>query len=443
MKLAMKMCTGLSCIGVVMSLLLLASVEAYAQDYPGQPQTVSDGSPYTPAQLDQMLAPIALYPDPLLAQILMAATYPLQIVEADRWLQENDNAGLQGSDLATALAQQPWDPSVKSLVPFPQILRMMDAHIGWTSELGDAFLADQAAVMNAVQRLRRLAQANGTLTSSQQQLISDQDSIISILPPSPEIVYVPVYDPDIVFGVWPYPNYPPYYFPGFFNVPVIGGVGIGWFVIVINRPLWGWGQWDWRRHRIDIDRNRFNALHARGLRIHSRVWHHEGPVRRGRAGTFSRHPTGRETVEKQRMLRGYAPSQGTLSILPSPYKQTPRTNRVTLGRTTQPPRTSRSSPGRVAQPPRTSRSSPGRVTRPPRMLGTFPGRGAQPPRTFRRTPSYPRSSVPPAYESFGHGSDIRAQDERGRASHRSMRNLMPRRGGGRQPSMPIPVRRRR
>jgi len=396
----MKICASLTCISVVISLMLLASAEASAQDYPVQPQAVSDSRPYTPAQLDQMLAPIALYPDPLLAQILMAATYPLQIVEADRWLQENDNAGLQGNDLAAALAQQPWDPSVKSLVPFPQVLRMMDAHIGWTQELGDAFLADQAAVMDAVQRLRHLAQANGTLTSSPQQLISDQDSTISIMPPSPQIVYVPVYDPDVVYGNWPYPNYPPYYFPGFFNVPLIGGVGVGWFGIVVYGPLWGWGHWNWHHHRIDIDRDRFNAMHTHGSPIHSRIWHHEGPARRGNAGAFSRHPAGRETVEERRAKRGYPESQGTLSIIPSPY--------------TQPPRTFRTAPERATQPPRTFRTAPGRAT----------------------------SSVPPAFESFGRGLDIRAQDERGRASRRSMQNFI-HRGAGRQPSTLAPGKRRR
>ena len=116
---------------------------------------------FTPEQLDQMLAPIALYPDPLLAQILMAATYPLEVVVADRWVQDRKNAALKGDRLTEALEQQPWDPSVKSLVPFPQILRMMDRNLEWTERLGDVFLANQAGVMDSVQRLRQRAEAAG------------------------------------------------------------------------------------------------------------------------------------------------------------------------------------------------------------------------------------------------------------------------------------------
>ncbi|MFP3564434.1 DUF3300 domain-containing protein [Paraburkholderia sp. SIMBA_030] len=116
-------------------------------------------APLTAEQLDQMLAPIALYPDPLVAQILMAATYPLEVVEADRWVQQPGNAALQGGQLTGALEQQPWEPSVKSLVPFPQVLKMLDDNLEWTERIGDAFLASQPAVMDSIQRLRQRAQA--------------------------------------------------------------------------------------------------------------------------------------------------------------------------------------------------------------------------------------------------------------------------------------------
>jgi Protein of unknown function (DUF3300) len=460
----MKFCTGAAWISVVISLMMMPpAMEAAAQEgYPLPPPPASDSGQFTAEQLEQMLAPIALYPDPLLAQILMAATYPLQIVEADRWLQENANVGLQGADLAAAIDRQPWDPSVKSLVPFPQILRMMDAHISWTQELGEAFLADQAAVMDAVQRLRRLAMANGMLTSSPQQLISEQDSVISILTPSPQIVYVPVYDPDVVYGIWPYPNYPPSYFPGFFNVAVIGGVGIGWFGIGIYGPLWGWGHWDWQHHHIDIDRDRFNTLNVRGRPVNSGVWRHEGPAGRGAAGGYPRYPAARQTAEDRRAMRGYPSSpqpQGTLSIIPGPGEQSPQSFSTFPGHAAaQPPKSYSTFPGHAtAQPPKSYSTFPGHAAaqspksystfpghaaaQPPKSYSTFSGHAGQPPRSFSTFPGHGATSVPPAFESFGQGADIRAQDVRGRASRRSMQNLM-QRGGGRRPSATAPGRRR-
>jgi Protein of unknown function (DUF3300) len=450
----MKFRTGAAWIGVVILLMMWPAKEAAAQEgFPGAPLPASDSGQFTSEQLDQLLAPIALYPDPLLAQILMAATYPLQIVEADRWLQESANAGLQGADLAAALDRQPWDPSVKSLVPFPQILRMMDAHISWTQELGDAFLADQAAVMDAVQRLRRLAMANGMLTPSPQQLISEQDSIIAILPPSAQIVYVPVYDPDVVYGIWPYPNYPPFYFPGFFNVAVIGGIGIGWFGIGINAPLWGWGHWDWRRHHINIDRDRFNALNVRGHAVNSRVWRHEGHAGRGTAGGYPRYQAARQTAEERRAMRGYpsAPQpQGTLSIIPGPREQSPQSFSTFPGHaapqppksfstfpghaTPQPPKSFSTFPGNGApQPQGTLSIIPGPREQSPQSFSTFPGHAApQPPKSFSTFPGNGAGSPPPAFESFGHGADIRAQDVRGRSSRRSMQNQS-HRGADRRP----------
>ena len=167
----------------------------------------------TPARLDQMLAPIALYPDELIGEILMAATYPLDVVEAARWLQDPRNASLKGDRLLEALRQQDWDPSVKALTPFPSILRMMDAKLEWTERLGEAFLADPKAVMDAIQRLRRRAQFAGRLYSMPQEIVRTAGEEITIEAPSPETVYVPVCDPSVVYGAWPYPAYPPDRFP--------------------------------------------------------------------------------------------------------------------------------------------------------------------------------------------------------------------------------------
>ena len=193
---------------------------------PAAPQT-KPASPLSPARLGQMLAPIALYPDDLLADILMAATYPLDVVEAARWLQDPQNAALKGDQLFAALQQKSWDPSVKSLAPFPRILRMLDANLEWTEQLGEVYLADPAAVMDAVQRLRRRAQSAGRLVTTPQEIVRAEqeptriEESITIEAPSPEVVYVPICDPSFAYGPWPYPDYPPF-FPVFAGVTISG-----------------------------------------------------------------------------------------------------------------------------------------------------------------------------------------------------------------------------
>jgi hypothetical protein len=264
--------------GMLASLILGLASGVHAQN--GSPPASQAATPMTAEQLDQTLAPIALYPDPLVAQILTAATYPLEIVEADRWLQQPVNAALQGSQLSDALAPQPWDPSVKSLVPFPQVLAMLDDNLEWTERLGDAFLASQPAVMDSIQRLRQRAQAAGTLQSIPQETVSQLGQDIMIQPPAADTVYVPVYDPTVAFGAWPYPGYPPYAFPNDFYGAVAGPFGFGWVSVAIVVPLWGWGHCDWHRHQIDLDRGRFAALN----RHHAPpgvVWTHDPWHRHG------------------------------------------------------------------------------------------------------------------------------------------------------------------
>ena len=270
---------------MLIPLLLGASTLAFAQDAPPPPLQDSAQAPpaptYSQAQLEQLLAPIALYSDPLVAQILMAATYPLEVVEADRWLQDPQNAALQGDQLASALAQQPWDPSVKSLVPFPQILKMMDSNLQWTEQLGDAFLAEQPAMMDAVQQLRRRALDSGALQSTPQQTVSQQDQEIIIEPAETQTVFVPYYDPLLVFGPWPYPDYPPFAFPmpyGYGYEADLISFGIG---IAIVAPLWGWDHWDWHHHRIDIDDNRYGRLNNGHPPPYSGQWHHDPDHRHG------------------------------------------------------------------------------------------------------------------------------------------------------------------
>lgn len=166
----------------IIGLAHLVAFNASAQPVPARQfaPAAPANSMLSEGQLDQLTAPIALYPDALVGQILMAATYPLEIVEAHRWLQDPANAALKGDELAAALQQQSWDLSVKSLVPFPQILQMMDNDLEWTERIGDAFLAQQSAVMDSIQRLRQRAAATGSLTSTPQETVSTEDQDIDI-----------------------------------------------------------------------------------------------------------------------------------------------------------------------------------------------------------------------------------------------------------------------
>jgi uncharacterized membrane protein YgcG len=235
----------------------LVAQDAQDQQSPAQ---VPPGAPYmqqTPEQLEQLVAPIALYPDSLVAQILAASTFPEQVVEADRWVQSHPD--FQGDALAQAADQQPWDPSVKALTAFPSVLGNMDKNISWTSSLGDADYNQEQAVMDAIQVMRRRAQEAGNLNSSPQQTVTTEGSDIEIEPVSPDIVYVPAYDPWVVYGgpivAWPgwYP-YPGIWYDGpalFFGV----GFGIGFF----GGYGWGWHHWgsDWHHRVVIYDHDRY------------------------------------------------------------------------------------------------------------------------------------------------------------------------------------------
>jgi hypothetical protein len=194
---------------------LVAVDAAWAQDAQDVPSEEQQQPVLSAAQLDQLVAPIALYPDPLLAQVLMASTYPLEVVQAHRFAKANK--GLKGDKLTKALDKQDWDSSVKQLVSTPTVLAMMSDQLDWTEKLGDAVLAQQADLMNAIQRLRGQAQANGKLETTKQQKVTvsqeANEQVIEIEPASPDIVYVPYYDPAVVYGEWQYPDFPPYYYP--------------------------------------------------------------------------------------------------------------------------------------------------------------------------------------------------------------------------------------
>jgi hypothetical protein len=208
--------------------------------------TASKPNLLKPEELDQLVAPIALYPDPLLAEVLMASAYPLDIVQAERWLKGHKN--LKGDQLKAAVAKEDWDDSVKSLVATPDVLAMMSEKLDWTEKLGDAVVAQQPDVMDAIQRLRAKAQANNKLASTKQQTVSVSQAggkqLIAIVPTDPDTVYVPYYDPAVVYGAWPYPDYPPYYWPA---PPYIGygllATGLAFGAGYALGSWWSGGYW--------------------------------------------------------------------------------------------------------------------------------------------------------------------------------------------------------
>jgi len=230
---------------------------------------------FTQQELDQMLAPLALYPDSLLSQILMASTYPLEIVEAARWLKAHPT--LQGDQAVKATDQYTWEPSVKSLVAFPNVLAMMDEKLDWTERLGDAFLSQQPDVMDTVQNLRQRASANGTLQSADQVRIDQEAQNISITSPDPQVVYVPYYDPTVIYGPWWWPAYPPVFWrpwPGYLMGPRFGYV---WGPGVTVGTGFFFGAFDWPRRQV-------NVVTVNNFYYHNtaaRTWTHDPVHRRG------------------------------------------------------------------------------------------------------------------------------------------------------------------
>jgi len=251
-----------------------------AQDS-GQPEQTDR---FSEAELAQMLAPIALYPDSLIAQILMASTYPLEVVEAERWVSQNKN--LQGDPLDEALREKPWDPSIKTLCHFPDVLFALSDKLDQTTKLGDAFLSQQDDVMNTIQILRRKAEEQGNLKTTSQQKVIVQDDIISVEPTDPYEVYVPAYDPAYVYGTWGYPSYPPWYW--YYPAGLISGAFIAFttpFFIGLDLFLWPW--FDWHGHHVYSDYYYSDRYHDRHHdRDHDRhsgshYWEHDPSHRKG------------------------------------------------------------------------------------------------------------------------------------------------------------------
>ena len=261
--------------------LLLSMSVAFAQTGPPAPGK----APATQPELDQLLAPIALYPDPLLSQILMASTYPLEVVEAARW--SRANSGLKGEDAVNAVERKDWDPSVKSLVAFPQVLAMMDEKLDWTERLGDVFVVQEPQVMETVQSLRQKAYEAGNLRSSDRAYVSQQGETIVVEPASPEVVYVPYYDPWVAYGPWWWPAYPPVYWapwPGYYVSP---GFAFAWGGGIIVGARFFFGGCDWRQRHVTVLNvtNVTNVTNVVNRQVIVKgapaVWQHDPAHRRG------------------------------------------------------------------------------------------------------------------------------------------------------------------
>ena len=380
-------------------------------------------------ELEQIAAPIALYPDALLAQVLMAATYPLEVVMAARFVQANP--GLSGAALNEALTAQEWDDSVKSLVAFPQVLGMMNEQLAWTQKLGDASLAQREELMDAIQRLRARAQAEGTLATTPQQVVTAEPApaegppVIGIEPAEPGVVYVPAYDPLVVYGPWPYPAYPPYYYypPGW----IVGGFftfGVG---IVVGAALWG--RCDWHRHRLDLDVGRYqrftrvvNVDRNRGELIRGRVipggerlpWEHSPEHRRG------------VLYRTEGLQRQFG-----RPVAPDPAAREMFRGREDAGRP-QPGR----APGAEIRPGHEPGRAPGADVRPGPAPRPERGPGAAAPSRPISPGVTPRE--PGAFQGLGRGPDTRSYSERGRESRRSI--APPPRPAPSSPSRPAPSR---
>lgn len=284
----MKRIIALIAVGFLLTMSQLGL--AQAQTVPST-ATTSPGNLLKTEELDQLLAPVALYSDTLLANVLMASTYPLEVIEADRWVKENKN--LRGEALKTAADKQGWDQSVKQLTVTPSVLDMMSKKLAWTQKLGDAVLAQQTDVMDAVQRLRARAEAQNKLTNTKEQKVSKQTQegkqVIVIEPAEPNTIYVPYYNPSVVYGAWPYPAYPPYYYPpppGYYAGAAIAtgiafGVGVAVGAWAAGGHYWGGGVF-WGGNNININRQvninnininnnwRHDPAHRQGIRYNNR-----------------------------------------------------------------------------------------------------------------------------------------------------------------------------
>lgn len=311
---------------------LLALSTAMLALVPFRPLLAQDSNkPFSNEQLDQLLSPVALYPDALLAQVLMAATYPLEVVEAARWSQANPN--LKGDAAVAAVKDKDWDVSVKSLTAFPQTLQMMNNQLDWTQKVGDAMIGQQKEVAASIQRLRAKAEAAGNLKSTPQQKVTQQTSegasAIVIEPTNPEVIYVPYYNPAWAYGPWPYPAYPPPYYPPPPNygqalmTGMMFGLGVAAGSAMFGGWHWGWsgGAWGNSYTTVNVNKatnisvNNFNRNHYNDGR-----WNfdpaHRGGVPYRTPAEQQRYGQHRPDAAQRQQFRGQLDGRGNYTTRP-------------------------------------------------------------------------------------------------------------------------------
>ncbi|MBB2175221.1 DUF3300 domain-containing protein [Gluconacetobacter johannae] len=396
---------------------------AEAQAGPAPVQQQSGAEQFDMEQIDALLAPIALYPDTLLTQMLIASTFPVEIVEAERWASDPAHKSLKGAALTKALDALDWDPSVKSLIPFPQALSQMNGNLGWTQQLGYAFANQQKDVLDSVQRLRRQAQAQKHLQSTPQQTVRTQapseggsQETIIVEPAQPDVVYVPTYSPSTVYGPWPYPTYPPVeaspapaYVAG---TALLGGLAFGTGV-AISSSLWGWSSPNWNHGNVNVNASRYNNINTNRQHVTSGTWSPSWNRTGGQRPTNLQRPAGGPVGRPVRSTglptnsigRRSVPVAGNLVNRPTP--QHPRSstpaNRPNLN------------PGSRPQP-----SFQGR----PNSAALGQGRGGQ--RFQPQSGGFQRSG---AFGGVGDGGRTGAFSQRGAQSRQSA-NFQRRGGGG-------------
>jgi hypothetical protein len=284
----MRKVTGFQMVMVLFLCMNLALPSALMAQGPKEQAAKQEGPSFRPEEIDQIMAPIALYPDKLLAQTLAASTYPLEIVQAARFVQQNKD--LKGEKLLQAAKDKEWEPSVKAMLEFPDVLLMMNEKLEWTEKLGNAFLSQQKDVMASVQRLRQKAEESGNLKTTKEQkvIVEEQTKVIVIESASPQVVYVPTYNPTVVYGVWAYPAYPPYpvYPPGYVAGAALFSFGVG---VAIGAAWGGYGGWGcgWGHNEIDIDVNKQNNFtknnynHPEKYQNKGQKWQHNPEHRKG------------------------------------------------------------------------------------------------------------------------------------------------------------------
>ncbi len=379
-----------------------------------------------------MLAPIALYPDELLTQTLMASTYPLQVVAASRWLEKDNNKDLKGDTLAKALDRETWDPSVKSLVPFPQIIAMMNGDLEWTQQLGYAVATQQAAVLDSIQRLRRQAQKAGSLKTTEQQRVVVREENVVIQPADPETVYVPVYNPTEVYGEWPYPSYPPVYIPpqpAYYPPGYALGAGLAFAAgAAVVGGLWGWARPGWNTGSVSINAARYNNINVNRPPIRSGTWR---PPAGGVGGRPVRPPGGPVGAPaRPSQLPANAIGRGNVQV-PGSAVNRPQipTSGAGLGQA-RPGGAQRPAGGQARQPAAVQRPSAGQLPAGGQRVGAGQLPAVQRPNAGQARSSYAGQRPAGALGGMGDGARASQYSARGMQSRNFQQSSMSRGGGG-------------